>query len=48
MLDTIIVKLCNGSNVGHVSNPLACVLAPMLDGGMIEPVAAEHDQDWGG
>ena len=29
-------QLCDGSNVGHVPDPLACVLAPMLDGGMIE------------
>ena len=36
MLDAIIVKLCDGSNIGHVPDPLAPVLAPMLDGGMIE------------
>ena len=34
--DAITVKLCDGSNVSHVPDPLACVLAPMLDGGMIE------------
>jgi len=34
--DAIIVKLSDGSNVGHVPNPLARVLAPMLDGGEIE------------
>ena len=33
---TIIVKLSDGSNVGHVPDPLARVLAPMLDGGEIE------------
>ena len=30
------VKLSDGSNVGHVPDPFACVLAPMLDGGKIE------------
>ena len=34
--DAIIVKLSDGSNVGHVPDPLARVLAPMLDGGEIE------------
>ena len=34
--DTIIVKLSDGSNVGHVSDPLARVLAPRLDGGKIK------------
>ena len=34
--DAIIVKLRDGSNVGHVPDPLACVLAPMLDDGEIE------------
>ena len=34
--DAIIVKLSDGSNVGHVPVPLARVLAPMLDGGEIE------------
>ena len=32
----IIVKLNDGSNVGHVLDPLARVLAPMLDDGEIE------------
>ena len=32
--DAIIVK-CNGSNVGHVPDPLARVLAPMMDHGEI-------------
>ena len=30
------MKLSDGSNVGHVPDPLARVLAPMLDGGEIE------------
>ena len=30
------VKLSDGSNVGHVPDPFARVLAPMLDGGKIE------------
>ena len=34
--DAIIVKLSDGSNVGHVPDPLARILAPMLDGGKIE------------
>ena len=34
--DTIIVKLSAGSNVGHVPDPLARVLAPILDGGEIK------------
>ena len=34
--DAIIVKLSDGSNVGHVPDPRARVLAPMLDGGEIE------------
>ena len=34
--DAIIVKLCDGSNVSHAPNPLARVLAPMLDGGVIK------------
>ena len=34
--DAIIVKLSDGSNVGHVPDPLSCVLAPTLDGGEIE------------
>ena len=34
--DAIIVKLINGSNVGNVSDPLARVLALMLDGSKIE------------
>ena len=34
--DAIIVRLSNGSNVGHVPDLLARVLAPMLDGGEIE------------
>ena len=31
--DTIVVKL--GDSSGHVPDPLACILAPMLDGGVI-------------
>ena len=34
--DAIIVKFSDGSNVGHVPDPLARVLAPMLDGGEID------------
>ena len=34
--DAIIVKLSDGSNIGHVSDPLARVLAPMLDGGELK------------
>ena len=34
--DAIIVKLSDGSSVGHVPDPLARVLASMLDGGEIE------------
>ena len=30
------MKLSDGSNVGHVPDPLARVLAPILDGGKIE------------
>ena len=30
------LKLSDGSNVGHVPDPFARVLAPMLDGGKIE------------
>ena len=33
--DAIIVKLGDSSNVGHVPDPLARILAPMLDGGVI-------------
>ena len=33
--DAVIVKLSDGSTVGHVPDPLACVLAPMLDSGEI-------------
>lgn len=33
--DAIIVKLDDGSNVGHVPDALARILAPMLDGGVI-------------
>ena len=36
--DAIIAKLSDCSNVGHVSDLLACVLAPMLDGGKVEHV----------
>ena len=32
------MKLSDCSNVGHVPDLLACVLAPMLDGGKVEHV----------
>ena len=33
--DAIVVKFGNSSNVGHVPDPLARILAPMLDGDVI-------------
>ena len=33
--DAILVKLSDGSTVGHVPDTFACVLASMLDGGQV-------------